>query len=100
MDYDAVDFLESLFRGGPAMAPGAIGAGPVSPVVGDPLDNAAECQAVTPFANWVRRLDCHGRMGWEAPDLPEWQRWWARCDFDDLPPVPEGFRLGEIQDLT
>jgi hypothetical protein len=24
-----------------------------------------------PFAAWVRRPDAHGRMGWEAPDLPE-----------------------------
>jgi hypothetical protein len=23
------------------------------------------------FADWVRRPDTHGRMGWEAPSLPE-----------------------------
>jgi len=48
-----------------------------------------------PFADWVRRPDCHGRMGWEAPDLADWQRWWGRFDFDGLPEVPEGFCLGE-----
>ena len=37
------------------------------------------------FEGWVRRQDHTGRWGWEAPGLPEWQRWWAGCDFDDLP---------------
>ena len=37
------------------------------------------------FADWVLRPDSNGRLGWEAPDLPEWQRWWARCNFEDLP---------------
>ena len=44
--------------------------------------------AADPFAGWVRRRDVAGQWGWEAPDLPEWQRWWARCRFDDLPEVP------------
>jgi len=48
------------------------------------------------FAGWVHRQDAAGRWGWEAPDLEDWRRWWARCDFDDLPVVPEGFRMGEI----
>ena len=52
------------------------------------------------FADWVRRPGCHGRMGWEAPGIPESDRWWARCDFDDLPEVPEGFRLGELPKLV
>ena len=65
----------------------------VGPVRGSPIS-----QAGTPFADWVRRPDCHGRMGWEAPGLPESDRWWARCDFDDLPVVPEDFRLGDIQE--
>ena len=34
-------------------------------------------------------------MGWEAPNLPEWQRWWARRDFEDLPEVPAGVSLRE-----
>jgi len=29
------------------------------------------------FPRWVRRPDVSGRMGWEAPDLPERERWWA-----------------------
>ena len=50
-----------------------------------------------PFTDWVRRPDCHGRMGWEAPDLPEWRRWWDHSDFEDLPPVPEGFRFDAVE---
>ena len=60
---------------------------------GDPAGGA---EPADPFADWVQRPDYHGRMGWEAPNLPEWQRWWARCDFNDLPVVSEGFRMGEI----
>ena len=56
--------------------------------------------ADSPFAGWVRRPDIAGRMGWEAPDLPEWLRWWARCDFEDLPEPPEGFRFGETQETV
>jgi hypothetical protein len=37
------------------------------------------------FAGWVLRPDVDGRMGWEAPNLPEWARWWARFRFEDLP---------------
>jgi len=41
--------------------------------------------ADSPFADWVLRPDCNGRLGWEAPGLPEEDRWWARAEFDDLP---------------
>ncbi|HUT10728.1 MAG TPA: hypothetical protein VMY42_09545 [Thermoguttaceae bacterium] len=37
------------------------------------------------FAGWVRRADVRGRMGWEAPAVPERLRWWARADWEDLP---------------
>lgn len=40
-----------------------------------------------PFADWIRRSDAIGRMGWEAPNLPEWRRWWARSTFDGLAEV-------------
>lgn len=40
------------------------------------------------FADWVRRPDVHGRMGWEAPGLPERARWWAWRDWDALPQGP------------
>jgi hypothetical protein len=79
--------LQAIFGDGPAAAVAAL-----------PDLAAADPLAALPFADWVRRPDCHGRMGWEAPDLPEWQRWWARGNFDDFPPVPEGFRLGDIQE--
>jgi len=38
-----------------------------------------------PFAGWVLRPDVTGRLGWEAPNLPEWVRWWARFTFEELP---------------
>ena len=44
------------------------------------------------FAGWIRRPDCRGRMGWEAPGLTERERWWARSDFEDLPPANRGDR--------
>lgn len=90
MGYDVTDLLENLFGGGPAAAiPGPTTRPEAVDTVADPL-------AGTPFADWVRRPDCHGRMGWESPGLPEWQRWWARCDFDGLPEVPVGFSIGEL----
>jgi hypothetical protein len=64
------------------------------------VDTAADPQIGTRFADWVRRPDCHGRMGWESPDLSEIDRWWARCDFDDLPEVPVGFTIGEIPETA
>ena len=48
------------------------------------------------FADWVRRPDFHGRMGWKAPDLPE------VMPFDDLPlpgpPCPKCGSLEQWQD--
>jgi hypothetical protein len=38
-----------------------------------------------PFADWVLRPDVDGRLGWEAPNLPERVRWWARFRFEELP---------------
>ena len=37
------------------------------------------------FSTWVLRPDFKGRLGWEPPDLPEAERWWAEYEFDDLP---------------
>lgn len=37
------------------------------------------------FARWVCRPDAQGRLGWEAPDLPDDSRWWARRRFEELP---------------
>jgi hypothetical protein len=91
MDFDTVAFLESLFGGSMS----AMAITPPEPVgtVTDPL-------AALPYVDWAQRPDRHGRMGWETPDLPEWQRWWARCDFDDLPVVPEGFSMGTLSETT
>jgi len=66
---------------------------PANSNAGDPLPGTA-------FAGWVRRQDVTGLWGWEAPGLPEWQRWWARFRFNDLPEVPEGFRFGAIEDTA
>ena len=62
----------------------------------EPVGTSAGFQVAPLMADWVLRPDCHGRMGWEAPGLPEPSRWWARCDFDDLPVVPVGFSIGEL----
>jgi hypothetical protein len=42
------------------------------------------------FSDWIRRQDCKGRMGWEPPGLPEEKRWWADCNFDELPEADAG----------
>ncbi len=52
MGFDVADLLENLFGGGPAMATAA--------TVASPDDDGGR------FADWVRRPDSHGRMGWEA----------------------------------
>ena len=60
----------------------------------DPV--AADPQAAVAFADWVQRPDCHGRLGWQAPDLPE------VIPFDDLPlpgpPCPKCGSLEQWQD--
>jgi hypothetical protein len=45
----------------------------------------ADVDLLVRFAWWVQRPDVTGKLGWEAPDLREDDRWWARCSFDDLP---------------
>jgi hypothetical protein len=42
------------------------------------------------FARWVLRPDARGRLGLEAPDLPEPERWWARGGFDGRPEPGDG----------
>ncbi|MCE5268283.1 MAG: hypothetical protein LLG00_10405 [Planctomycetaceae bacterium] len=71
MGYDVTDLLENLFGGGPvtvATVPGPEDAG------GHRHDDDGDR-----FADWVPRPGAHGRMGWQAPDLPE------VVAFDDLP---------------
>ena len=41
------------------------------------------------FAGWVCRRAADGTIGWEAPDVPEESRWWARSTFDALPTWPQ-----------
>jgi hypothetical protein len=80
MAFDAADFLENLFSS-PTVAAVAMADAAVSP---EPIprpeaaDAPADHLAALPFADWVRRLDCHGRMGWESSDPPE------AIPFDDL----------------
>lgn len=40
------------------------------------------------FASWILRPDATGKPGWEAPDVPEASRWWARTTFDAPPAGP------------
>lgn len=82
MSNDAALYLESLFGDPPeAMTFNNAGLGEV------------DADLLSPMLWFIRRPDCHGQIGWESPDLPEWQRWWARCDFDDLPELPDGLSL-------
>ena len=67
--------LQAIFGNGPAqvaMAPEEIPEAVAPAVVSSPDDDGGR------FADWVRRPDAHGRMGWQAPDLPE------AVPFDDL----------------
>jgi transcription elongation factor Elf1 len=40
------------------------------------------------FSGWTLRPDATGRLGWEAPDLAEGDRWWATATFEDAPVAP------------
>ena len=54
------------------------GEAPPAEADGDPLPGLD-------FSAWVLRPDALGRLGLEAPDLPEADRWWSAAGFDDLP---------------
>ena len=88
MEFDTLEFLAGLHA---EQVPGAAGTAATTPT---------ECERVgentNRFADWVRRQDVDGVWGWEAPDLSENDRWWARFRFEDLPVVPDGFRFGQF----
>ena len=46
---------------------------------------------------WVRRPDHAGRFGWEQAGLRPEDRWWARCEFDELPDPPKGLVVGSLR---
>jgi hypothetical protein len=98
MGFDVAELLGSLFGGGPAAIiaePAPATMVPEAAPVPAPAGNA---ELLARFALWVRRRDCHGRMGWEAPGLPESDRWWAYCDLDALPePGPACPRCGSLE---
>ena len=71
MGFDVSDLFESLFGSGLALSEAV--------AVPGPDDNDDDGGGGGRFADWVRRPDCHGHMGWEAPDLPE------HVPFDSLP---------------
>jgi hypothetical protein len=96
MDFDATEFLAGLFGG--AVPAAGKPAGQASSPKGDPA--AEDPAADDPFAGWVRRQDVTGRWGWEAPKLPEWQRWWARFQFEDLPEPPVAWGKADQQETT
>jgi len=80
--------LQAIFGNGPAAPeeiPEAVAPAAVTPCHDADGGRQHDDDGGIRFADWVRRPDAHGRMGWEAPDLPERDRWWARRDFDDLP---------------
>jgi hypothetical protein len=77
------------------------GDGPTVAVVAPRPATAPRPEVAPPsIVDWVRRPDSCGRLGWELPGLPECDRWWARCDFADLPEVPEGFSMGALVKTT
>jgi len=88
--------LQAIFGDGPAVAK-AVVPEPAAAVLGDRLDTAADPLAALPFAEWVLRPDCHGRMGWQAPGLAE------AVPFDALdlpgPACPVCGSLEQWQDL-
>ena len=76
--------------GGPAVDAPGDGSASTSPAATDAPDGPAVDVAGDPsggldFSDWVRRPDCNGRMGREAPNLPEADRWWSVGDFESLP---------------
>jgi len=94
MGFDAADFLAGL-TGQQAAAEG-IGPRPLAvdgpSATAEPIGNSAAAEAEPAsrlFSDWVLRPDVSGRLGWEPPDLPEEARWWGRCDWEDLPRLPE-----------
>jgi hypothetical protein len=100
MDFDVADLLGNLFGSGPAVATVAAlesAPPPEAAPLPDAADTAGDLLAATPFADWVRRPDYHGRMGWESPDLPE------AVPFDALdlpgPGCPKCGSLEQWQDL-
>jgi hypothetical protein len=72
-DFDVGDLLGNLFGGGPVVPEVIPEAATPAVAVPGPGDDVGR------FADWVRRPDARGRMGWEAPDLPE------AVDVDALP---------------
>ena len=66
MDYDVTDFLGNLFGGAVATVTAAPEPMP-RPALADTVTDSL---IGTPFADWVRRPDFRGRMGWEAPNCP------------------------------
>jgi len=94
MDFDAVNFLMGLFGGDTVPSgtdpdpQGSDNAPALEEKAGSPAPRAAGPEpAPEPFAGWVLRSDVSGRLGWEAPGLPEAARWWADSRFEDLPAV-------------
>jgi hypothetical protein len=114
MDFDVADFLQSLFAPVRIVAAPEPGPTPVAIAVDqlglqapmpelvatlDVIPAPAEPDAL-PTAGWVRRQDHRGRWGWEAPDLPDWQAWWRRFDYDDLPRPPDDLFMDDPAEPT
>ena len=74
--------LQAIFGDGPAAVPvpEAVPQPQVAPPgVDDDVGGRQHDDGGGQFADWVCRPDCHGRMGWQAPGLPE------AVPFDALP---------------
>jgi hypothetical protein len=106
MGFDVATFLGKLF-GGPIVTTAAVAPEPVpQPEAADagqpapvPSGGPGAGPEPDPFPGWVRRQDVFGRWGWEAPDLPEAARWWARSGFEALPEagtLDKGLQLARL----
>jgi len=110
MDFDTADFLQGLFDGANPMIakPADVEPAPESEVAPDDTPaaygalTADDAPAASQFADWVRRQDATGRWGREAPDLPEWHRWWAHPEnvIEPSEPCPRCGSLEKWWDLT
>ncbi|MCC6127393.1 MAG: hypothetical protein IT426_20740 [Pirellulales bacterium] len=94
MNFNAVEFLENLFGLLPTPVAPAI---MPSPLAASLMTNEDRLPASDPVADsifadgeWVWRSDHAGVLCLERPGIPEADRWWARCSFDDLPVVGSG----------
>jgi len=92
VSFDAAVFLAGLFDDGTALAalgPVPTPEAPAADAEPGPTPGEQAGPDLPPFPGWVLRPDAAGQLGWEAPDLPDERRTWARTDLVEVPAFPE-----------